>query len=1159
MRFNAPALTTLVLAATCAAQICVVHESQILTESDGTQRNGFGGSIALHENWLAVGARGAYGPLGSSSGRVYLLRRTSSNTENAVDWWLETQTLVPEGLGGGDTFGVVSMTDDWIAAGAPGDDDAGSHSGSLYLYRRDRHGTDRDEGDDTWLQHGKLTATDAVEMAAFGNAVAMTDDAIVVGAPYRDEYAGAAYLFRRDDAGTPNETQDDSWWQQARLLASDVAPNDRFGAAVAVDGRWVVVGSRLDDDDGNASGSAYVFQIHEFGTSKTGNAESLTETQKLRASDAAPGDLFGVSVAVGSSWLFVGSTEDDDTVGVSGSVYTFRLDKGADGNDPSDDRWKEFAKLHASDPALVGRFGKTISVDGNRVLIGADHGAGDPFKAGAAYVFQRLDHGTPDDGSDDNWFEMNKFVASAQEDRGGLGADLAIEDATIMAGVPGYNEGDELGVGAVLVFDLREFESSDSDCNENALPDACEPDCNANGIPDECDLADETSVDCQDNGLPDECEPDCNRNLIPDDCDVAMGAPDVNDNLRPDECDPPNDYCSSALPLFPGDTLYSAVGATIDGPPMEWQCGLICDPWPCYVEDIWYEFTSTAGGFVEIVAEPEEGYIWGVAAYHGCDCPVALSESVGCDLWGWGLTFEAEPAQCYKIQVGASEVTGVLRVHTENPQVVDCSGRSNVSYVDARAKDGGNGSDWPTALQSLQSALTVAASPDNETVEIRMAGGSYSPFVGGAGREATFELPACVTIKGGFAGLGAPDPNLRNTSLYETVLNGASPVKADESAYHVVTARDVDERTVLDGVTITGGEATGTSPHDQGGGVFCERAAPTLRNVRIVGNRAQRGGGGVYNCDGIIAISEVAYNSVVFGSGGGLKECDGEISESRIVGNSARQGGGLYDCDGVVARCDILENMASVSGGGVSESDLFISHCYVSGNRSGNTGGAFYGCDATIRDSVVSGNYAVIDGGAFSYCDGPIRNCTVTGNDVSAIGTGGALSHCNGGILSSIFFDNAVPWLSYSTLPTYSCTPPGGPLPTSVSTDPGFRLSGYRDESGAWIEGDYRLRTSSPCIDIGPSYVPQSRFPTDLDGHARVLCTGVDAGAYESGAGDLDCNRTVNLFDWAHWPMCMNGPSGTMYESACEAFDFDYDGDVDLHDGSAHLAVFMDD
>ena len=82
------------------------------------------------------------------------------------------------------------------------------------------------------------------------------------------------------------------------------------------------------------------------------------------------------------------------------------------------------------------------------------------------------------------------------------------------------------------------------DCNQNAVPDECEPqdDCNANSIQDICDVFEGTSEDCNHNLVPDQCEEDCNGTGVPDDCDVTSGtSQDCNQNQRPDECESTED------------------------------------------------------------------------------------------------------------------------------------------------------------------------------------------------------------------------------------------------------------------------------------------------------------------------------------------------------------------------------------------------------------------------------------------------------------------------------------------------------------------------------------------------------------------------------------------------------------------------------------------
>ena len=127
----------------------------------------------------------------------------------------------------------------------------------------------------------------------FGYSVSISDDTIVVGAYGDASNQGAAYVFTR--SGT-------SWTQQEKLLADDGAASDYFGYSVSISGDTIVVGS-LDDDDGSASGSAYVFVT---------KWNILESTRKLTAGDASGNHQFGWSVSISGDSIVVGSHKHDD-------------------------------------------------------------------------------------------------------------------------------------------------------------------------------------------------------------------------------------------------------------------------------------------------------------------------------------------------------------------------------------------------------------------------------------------------------------------------------------------------------------------------------------------------------------------------------------------------------------------------------------------------------------------------------------------------------------------------------------------------------------------------------------------------------------------------------------------------------------------------------
>ncbi|MCH8045257.1 MAG: PEP-CTERM sorting domain-containing protein [Planctomycetes bacterium] len=167
-----------------------------------------------------------------------------------------------------------------------------SRSGSAFLF--DVH---------TGRQLFKLTPSDGRRADIFGEAVAISGNTAIIGAALHEEAGiatGAAYLF---DVTTGE--------QLFRLTASDGADGDNFGWSVAIDGNTALVGALGDDDAGQQSGSAYLFDVI------TGE-----ELAKLTASDAAEFDRFG-SVGISGSVSIVGASRDDDDGSQSGSAYLF--------------------------------------------------------------------------------------------------------------------------------------------------------------------------------------------------------------------------------------------------------------------------------------------------------------------------------------------------------------------------------------------------------------------------------------------------------------------------------------------------------------------------------------------------------------------------------------------------------------------------------------------------------------------------------------------------------------------------------------------------------------------------------------------------------------------------------------------------------------------
>src|SRR5204862_292914 len=116
--------------------------------------------------------------------------------------------------------------------------------------------------------------------------------------------AGSAYIFIKSGS---------TWLQQQKIVASDRAFADYFGARVAISGDFAIVGAPYEDQDAGGAntatdaGSAYLFH-------RNGNV--WTQQQKIVASDRAAGDTFGCSVALNGDYAIVGaSQESEDALG----------------------------------------------------------------------------------------------------------------------------------------------------------------------------------------------------------------------------------------------------------------------------------------------------------------------------------------------------------------------------------------------------------------------------------------------------------------------------------------------------------------------------------------------------------------------------------------------------------------------------------------------------------------------------------------------------------------------------------------------------------------------------------------------------------------------------------------------------------------------------
>jgi hypothetical protein len=266
------------------------RETAILTAGDPLNLF-FGFSVAVSGAQIAVGAPYSSSPSAPNIGAAYTFTNNGSG-------WTRVSRLTTGRTGGAarsDNFGwSVALSNTTLAIGAP-------TAGAAFVYRST--GTE-------WVR--EATLGDGSAGSRFGFAASAGNQAVVIGAPQDGASgvsAGAATLFGASGA---------NWTEQARLVPTAPANGFRFGAAVALSGDRIVVGAPESKgrQDIEASGAAYVY-------ARSGARWELVS--ELNASDAAPNDTFGTSVAASATAVAVGAPGDDHRATNSGSVYVYGL------------------------------------------------------------------------------------------------------------------------------------------------------------------------------------------------------------------------------------------------------------------------------------------------------------------------------------------------------------------------------------------------------------------------------------------------------------------------------------------------------------------------------------------------------------------------------------------------------------------------------------------------------------------------------------------------------------------------------------------------------------------------------------------------------------------------------------------------------------------
>ncbi len=387
-----------------------------------TAMTGFGAAIAATDSEVFVGRPGEFGmfPMPPSRpGGVHVFR------PNAQGEWTETAVISSSDTEVGDAFGqAVAVAGNTLVVSAPKED---STRGAVYVFAR--------SGESEWNQVARLEAADRAQNDAFGQALAVSSDMILAGAPGHNGLRGAVYVFRPDANGT--------WTEHGKIVPSTIDSNDMFGAAISLEDNIALVGapgpfafSLFDGGPQPQPGAAYVYHRNVAG--------DWNEHAKLTSDSVLS---LGFAVTLSGHFAFVSAPI---TGQASGAVVAFRRD--------SVDRWNELATISPKQRAPGSMFGFTVVRAGLDVLVGA------PLAAGRKGIVQAF-------GWDDaarTWSEKQQLSAQITGLLGFFGGAMAIRGEQLIIGAPGADFFE--GVGFAFERDATTGEWTELSSIVNEVP-----------------------------------------------------------------------------------------------------------------------------------------------------------------------------------------------------------------------------------------------------------------------------------------------------------------------------------------------------------------------------------------------------------------------------------------------------------------------------------------------------------------------------------------------------------------------------------------------------------------------------------------------------------------------------------------------------------------
>jgi hypothetical protein len=397
--------------------------TSFVIDNDHSQNEEFGGSLSISGNNIIVGHNSwdkrwvnyyQYNQADSSVSFVETIRPSDFSESTS------------EGFGRGSTDKGINLVGTNLAVGssqASASDGNGYGAGAVYLF---------EVANNSHTQEQRLISSDGMDSDSFGTTIDIDGDLLVVGAPQDDisgnQDAGSAYLFKRGTNGQYSEI--------AKLLPEESQSGASFGYAVAIENGVIAVGAITQKIVTNGNDKRNVGSVFIFKSTTSGEFSFI---QKIEPpSKTFNQNNFGAALTLNDNLLVISEPNPVNNDWNSGAVHLFRI--------KNDGTAGLTSSIYSPNPRSYGKFGHSVAIDGDRLVIGApgedsDNGS----QSGVVYVYQILEDGRVR--------LLESLIHPTGKANDQFGQSLSISGLNILVGAPGYDlDNDRWNAGSAVLF-----------------------------------------------------------------------------------------------------------------------------------------------------------------------------------------------------------------------------------------------------------------------------------------------------------------------------------------------------------------------------------------------------------------------------------------------------------------------------------------------------------------------------------------------------------------------------------------------------------------------------------------------------------------------------------------------------------------------------------